>query len=168
MSGLRPVGLLLGLAILQVFLPQVWSPLGAVDWLLIYIVHESLRGSFQRSILTGAGGGLLQDGLSGGIVGLHAFAKTAVAAVIASFGSFLVVRGPLLQALVTAAATFVEGLIVAFWQAMLGRPVSMGPLDILLRAVATGIATALLLAAARRWQQRALRRGHSGTKAARP
>jgi len=168
MSGPRAAGLLLGLALLQVFLPQVWSPLGAVDWLLIYIVHESLRSSFQRSILTGAGGGLLQDGLAGGIVGLHAFAKTAVAAVIASFGSFLVVRGPLLQALVTGVATLAEGLIVAFWQAMLGRPVSMGPLDIVLRALATGIATALLLAAARRWQQRALQKGRGGAKAARP
>jgi rod shape-determining protein MreD len=161
MSGLRSVGVLLGLALLQVSLPQVWSPLGAVDWLLIFIVHESLRGSFQRSVLIGAAGGLVQDGLSLGIVGLHAFAKTSVAAIIASFGSFLVVRGPLLQALVTGVAALGESLIVVFWQAMLGRPVSMGPLDIVIRALATGIVTALIFAVVRRWQQRVRRRGRA-------
>lgn len=167
MRRFRPVVLLFGFGLLQVFLPQVWSPLGAVDWLLVYIVHRSLRSPFQHSVLLGAGGGLIQDGLSGGIVGLHAFSKTAVAALIASFGTFLVVRGALPQALVTGAAAALESVVVIAWQAMLGRPLSMGPIDIAFRAVATGVATVFVLALARHLGRRRQRRRTAGAKGGR-
>ena len=160
MTALRSIVLLFGLGLLQIFLPQVWSGLGVVDWLLIYVVLQSLQGSFRRSILLGAGAGLIQDGLAGGIIGLHAFAKTAVAAVIAMFGSLLAVRGPLLEALITGVATALEGLIVIAWQVMLRRPVSLGPIDLLVRAVATGVATMVVLYIGRWWQQRGLIKRH--------
>ncbi len=156
MTALRSIALLFGLGLLQIFLPQVWSGLGGIDWLLIYVVLRSLRGSFRQSILLGAGAGLIQDGLAGGIIGLHAFAKTTVAAVIATFGSLLVVRGPLLEATITGVATVLEGLIVVGWQVLLGRPASLGPVDVLVRGAATGAATMVVLYAGRRWQQRAL------------
>ena len=57
MTALRSIVLLFGLGLLQIFLPQVWSGLGVVDWLLIYVVLQSLQGSFRRSILLGAGAG---------------------------------------------------------------------------------------------------------------
>jgi len=160
MTALRSIVLLFGLGLLQIFLPQVWSGLGVVDWLLIYVVLQSLQGSFRRSILLSAGAGLIQDGLAGGIIGLHAFAKTAVAAVIAMFGSLLAVRGPLLEALITGVATALEGLIVIAWQVMLRRPVSLGPIDLLVRAVATGVATMVVLYIGRWWQQRGLIKRH--------
>jgi len=159
MTGLRALAALLGLGLLQVFLPRVWVGLGVVDWLLIYVVLQALRRSFQRSILLGAVAGLIQDGLSGGIIGLHAFAKTSVAALIASFGGLLVVRGSLPEALVTGGAAVVEGLIVIAWQAMLERPMSLGPVDIVVRGVATAAATLAVLSTARWWEHRALRRG---------
>ncbi len=164
MTSLRSIALLFGLGLLKIFLPQVWSGLGGVDWLLIYVVLQSLRGSFRQSILLGAGAGLIQDGLAGGIIGLHAFAKTSVAAVIATFGGLLVVRGPLLEAAITGVATVLEGLIVVGWQVLLGRPVSIGPVDLLVRTAATGAATMMILYTGRRWQQRALikRRGGRG------
>jgi len=92
MSVLRSLAALLALGVVQIFLPQVWSGFGVVDWLLIYIVVEALRSSFQRSTLLGAGGGLIQDGLAGGILGLHAFAKTSVAALIAAFTALSALR----------------------------------------------------------------------------
>lgn len=159
MTGLRTLAALLGLGLLQVFLPRVWVGLGVIDWLLIYVALQALRVSFQRSILIGAGAGLIQDGLSGGIIGLHAFAKTSVAALIATFGGLLVVRGPFPEALVAGGATVVEALIVVAWQAMLERPVSLGPVDIVVRAVATAAAALAVLSTARWWQQRALRKG---------
>ncbi|MCH7824621.1 MAG: rod shape-determining protein MreD [Acidobacteria bacterium] len=164
MTALRSIALLFGLGLLQIFLPTVWSGLGGVDWLLIYVVLQSLQGSFRRSILLGAGAGLIQDGLAGGIIGLHAFAKTTVAAVIATFGSLLVVRGPLLKAAITGVATALEGLIVVAWQLLLGRPASLDAVDILVRAAVTGAATMVILYTGRRWQQRALikRRGVRG------
>jgi len=165
MTALRSIVLLFGLGLLQTFLPRVWSGLGSVDWLLIYVILQALQGSFRRSILLGAGAGLIQDGLAGGIIGLHAFAKTAVAAIIATFGSLLVVRGPLPEAVITGMATALEGLIVVAWQVLLGRPASLGPIDLFLRAAATGAATMMILYTGRRWQQRALikRRGVRGS-----
>lgn len=164
MTVLRSLAALFALGVLQVFLSQVWSGFGSVDWLLIYIVLQSLRGSFRRSILLGAGGGLIQDGLAGGILGLHAFAKTSVAAVIAAFGGLLVVRGPLPEAFVVGAATALEGLIVSAWQVMLGRPSSMSLVDIVVRVVATTAATLAVLSAVRRWERRALRKGRGGRR----
>lgn len=162
MTVLRSLGMLLALGLVQNFLPLVWSGFGTIDWLLIYIVLHSLRGRFRSSVVAGAGAGLIQDGLSGVIIGLHAFAKTSVAALIAIFGGWLVVRGPLPEALVVGAAGILEGLIVVAWQAMLGRPVSLGVFDLLVRAVATAAATLIILSAVRRWEQRALRKGHRG------
>ena len=160
MTAPRSIALLFGLGLLQIFLPQVWLGLGGVDWLLIYVVLQSLRGSFRQSIFLGAGAGLIQDGLAGGIIGLHAFAKTTVAAVIATFGGLVAVRGLLLEAAITGVATGLEGLIVVAWQVLLGRPVSLGPVDLLVRAAATGAATMVILYTGRRWQQRALIKRH--------
>jgi len=159
MTVLRPLAALFSLGLLQIFLPRVWSGFGSIDWLLIYVVLQSLRGTFQRSVLLGAGAGLIQDGLSGGIIGLHAFAKTSVTALIATFGGLLVVRGPLPEAMVVGGASMLEGLIVVAWQAMLGRPVSLGLLDVVWRGVITAIAAFAILSTARWWSQRSLRRG---------
>lgn len=164
MTVLRSLVALFSLGVVQVFLAQVWSGFGAVDWLLIYIALQSLRGSFRRSILLGAGGGLIQDGLGGGIFGLHAFAKTSVAAAIAAFGGLLVVRGPLPEAFVVGAAAALEGLIVTAWQVLLGRPASINVIEVALRAVATAVATLAVLSAVRRWELRALRKGYGGRR----
>ena len=168
MSELRWGGLLFGLGLLQILLPQVWSPLGLVDWLLIAVVHQALRSGLRRSVLLGASAGLIQDGLSGGIIGLHAFSKTVVAAIIAGFGSFIVVRGALYQGIVSGGAALGDGLIVAAWLAMLGRPQSLRTLDLLLRALATGGIAAVVLWSARWWERRMMRRrmamGHRGRK----
>jgi len=162
MTALRSLIVLLALGLAQIFLPQVWSGLGAIDWLLAYVVLHALRGRFRGAVLVGAAAGLIQDGLSGGIIGLHAFAKTSVAALIATFGGLLVVRGPLLETLVVGASGVLEGLIVVGWQALLGRPVSLSLFDLLWRAASTAAATLIILSAARRWEQRALRKGYRG------
>lgn len=159
MTVLVSIAILLALGLLQVFLSQVWSILGAIDWLVMYIALMALRVSFQRSIVLGAAGGLVQDALSGGIVGLHGFAKTSVAALIAAFGGLLVVRGPLPEALLVAAAATFEGFLVVAWQMMLERPVSLGLVDIVWRAAATSAAAFAVLTAARRRELRARRRG---------
>lgn len=164
MSELRWVGLLLGLGLLQVFLPQVWAPLGAVDLLLIAVAHQALRAPFRRSVLFGAGAGLIQDGLSGGLVGLHGFAKTVISAIIASFGSFLVVRGSVPQATIAAAASLLEGLIVVGWLVLLERPASAGAINVPTRALATGIATLAFLVVVRRLGRQRRRRASPFTR----
>ena len=156
MTAILSMLVLLGLGLLQIFLPQVWSGLGRVDWLLMYVVLQSLRSSFRRSILLGAGAGLIQDSLAGGIIGLHAFAKTAIAATIAMFSSLFVLRGPLSGAMITGLAVIIEGLIVMAWQLSLGRPAPFGLGDVSLGAAATSAATMLVVYTGRKWQQREL------------
>lgn len=153
MNDLRWGGLLLGLGLLQEFLPTVWRPLGGVDWLLIAVAHRALRSDFRRSVLLGAVAGLIQDGLSGGIVGLHGFAKTAVAAAISAFGSFIVFRGPLSEAGVTGLAAVLESVIVIGWLVMLGRPAHIATVGVVGGALATAVATAVWLTLAR-WLRR--------------
>ena len=156
MTALFSVLLLFGLGLLQIFLPQVWSELGRIDWLLMYVVLQSLRSSFRRSILLGAGAGLIQDSLAGGIIGFHAFAKTTVAAIIAMFSSLFVLRGPLSGAMITGLAVIIEGLILMAWQLSLGRPASLRLGDVSLGAAATSAVTMLVIYAGRKWQQREL------------
>jgi rod shape-determining protein MreD len=162
MTAVLSVVAMLGLGLLQIFLPQLWFGFGAIDWLLMYVVLQSLRVGFRASILTGAAAGLIQDGLSGGIIGLHAFAKTTVAALISTFGGLMVVRGPIPEAAVAGTAAVLEGFIVVAWQAMLGRPVSLGPIDLVVRGVATGAAAVLVLTTARWWQRRTRMGGRGG------
>jgi len=158
MRALRWFVLLLALGVLQTFTGVVWAPLGQIDWLLIAVVYVALRGSFREAVILGAVAGLLQDGLSREIVGLHGFAKTSVAALIASFGSFLVVRGPLPEAVVVGIASLLESSIVVAWLVLLERSSSMSGLSITGRAIATAVATAAVLSAARWIQQRRKRR----------
>jgi len=158
MRALRWFLLLLALGLLQTFTPVVWSPLGHVDWLLIAVVYVALRSSFREAVILGALAGIMQDGLSQEIIGLHGFAKTSVAALIASFGSFLVVRGPLPEAVVAGITSLLESSIVVAWLVLLGRSSQVAGLSITGRAIATAAATAAVLSAARWVQQRRKRR----------
>ena len=157
MTALFSVLLLFGLGLLQIFLPQIWSGFGRIDWLLMYVGLQSLRSSFRRSILLGAGAGLIQDGLAGGIIGLHAFAKTTIAAIIAMFSSLFVLRGPLLGAMTTGLAVIIEGLILMAWHLSLGQPPPLGLGDHLwLGVAATSATTMLVVYTGRNWEQRKL------------
>ncbi|HJO30219.1 MAG TPA: rod shape-determining protein MreD [Acidobacteriota bacterium] len=156
MTALFSVLLLFGLGLLQIFVPQVWSGLGRIDWLLMYVVLQSLRSSFRRSILLGAGAGLIQDGLAGGIIGLHAFAKTIIAAIITMFSSLFVLRGPLSGAMITGLAVIVERLILMAWHLSLTQPTSLGMGDLWLGVAATSATTMLVVYAGRKWEQRQL------------
>lgn len=158
MTALRWIAWLLLLGLLQGFLPVVWSPLGFVDWLLIAVTFQALRGSFRSAVMVGALAGLIQDSVTGSILGLHAFAKTAVAAVISGFGSFLVVRGPTPEAAINAAASLLEGTIVTAWIVLLDRTPTQGLVGGVTRAVATAVASALVLGFAARLRARAARR----------
>ncbi len=111
-SVVQIVVLMLAVGTAQVTLTQMVPPLGLVDGLMVATGLLALRRSFTASVLIGALAGFIQDSLSGGIVGLHAFAKTVVAALITSLGSIIVVRGQLAEAIVIGAAAVLESVIV--------------------------------------------------------
>jgi hypothetical protein len=75
-----------------------------------------------------------------------------------------VVRGPFPEALVTGLAALLEGVLVVAWQALLERPGSLGPTEVVARAVATALATLAALMAARWWEHRKLRRRLGGRR----
>ncbi len=139
MAALRSLLLLAAVATVQTTLGPLWTPLGQFDLLLIAAVHLALRSEFHGALLIGGAAGLLQDGLSGGVLGMHAFAKVAVTGSVAALGAALIVRDVLAEGLLIGAATVVESTIVTLLAAFLGRPTNVTIPAILLRGVATAL-----------------------------
>lgn len=159
---LRLILLFLLVGTAQTLLPQVWAPFGYIDGMMIAVGLVALRTSFAGAVWTGALGGLIQDSLAGGILGLHAFAKTAVAAGLALLADSFAVRGQLAEAAIVAAATAIEGMIVRALLLFLGWPGVQSTGELIVRAGVSGTVCGLgtvgipLLVAS--WKQR--RRGH--------
>lgn len=146
-TALQIVALLLGVGVAQSIVTQVWSPLGLVDGLMIAVGLLALRLPFPAAVLSGAFAGFLQDSLAGGLIGLHAFAKTAASAMIASLGAVLMVRGPLAEALVIGVAAFVESAIVRTLLLFLNWPGAEGAPLVLGRGLGTALLCGTLLIA---------------------
>ena len=144
MTALRVAGLVLALGVLQGTLSRVWVPLGYIDWLMIAVVYQAVQRPFRVSVAIGAFAGIIQDSLSGGLVGLHGFSKTAVAAVLASVGHVVIIRGPLAPAASAGIATIIEAGIVWWLLQFLGRSVSISLATITLTALATCFAAAAI------------------------
>lgn len=137
--------LLLVVASVQNVLTQMWPPIGFFDALMVTTGLLALRLPLPEAVLYGAVAGLAQDGLAGGLIGLHAFSKTAVAALLTSLGTILMVRGPLAEALLIGVATVVEALIVGVLLAFLGWPGSAVTLVVLARGAGTAALCATFL-----------------------
>jgi len=141
--ALRLVVLFLLVGTVQTLLPQIWMPLGYIDGMMIAVGLVALRTSFAGAVWTGALGGLIQDSLAGGIIGLHAFAKTAVAAGLALLADSFAVRGQLAEALIVMIATAVEGIIVRALLLFLGWPGAESTGVLIARAGVTGLVCGL-------------------------
>lgn len=144
-NALRIALLITAIGLLQNTLSQTWPPLGWVDGLMMITGFLALRLPFVPAVLTGAFAGLIQDILGGGLIGLHAFAKTAVASVYGSAGSVLVVRGQLAEALVIGVGTFVEGTIGRTLLLFLGWPGAELGGQLAARGAVTAVVMGLLL-----------------------
>jgi rod shape-determining protein MreD len=127
----------------QTLLPQLWLPLGQIDLMMIAVGMLALRSSFPGAVWTAALGGLIQDGLAGGIIGLHAFAKTAVAGVLALISDTFAIRGRLARPMMMTIATACEAVIVRALLAFLGWPGAEPTAALLGRAGITGLVCGL-------------------------
>lgn len=137
--ALRVLGLLLGIGAAQTVLTDAWLPLGLFDALMVAAGLLALRLPFVPAVFTGAVAGLIQDSLAGGLVGLHAFGKTAVAGALTSLGKVLVVRGELAKASMIGLGAVVEGVLVRLLLLFLGWPRGEAAAVILGRGAATAI-----------------------------
>jgi rod shape-determining protein MreD len=112
-----------------------------VDPFLVVLVWFALRTNPLLAQLFGAGTGLLQDALTGGLFGLHAVADTVVAYGVALAAQRVVVGQQAVRVLIFAVAAALQQAILALVMlAMIDDP----PLPHLGFAAARVVATALL------------------------
>ena len=112
-----------------------------VDPFLVVLVWFSMRTNTLLAQLLGAGTGLLQDALAGGLFGLHALANTLVGYGVALAAQRVVVGQQAVRVLIFAAAAAIQqGILVGVLMAMLDDP----PLPSFGLALAKVVVTALL------------------------
>ncbi|HXT51382.1 MAG TPA: rod shape-determining protein MreD [Thermoanaerobaculia bacterium] len=92
-----------------------------VDPFLLVVVWYSMRTGPVGAELIGTATGLLQDGLSGGLFGLHAFAETVVGYGVALAAQRVVVGQQAARVLIFAAAAALQQLVLmGLLRAMVG------------------------------------------------
>lgn len=82
------------------------------DLVLVGVVYAALFWGPGAGMVAGTLGGLMQDALSGGVVGVGGLAKTVVGFGVGLVGAQVVVARPFARAGVVAGATIVHRLIV--------------------------------------------------------
>lgn len=106
------VGLLIALtlhSLLDSFFPNA---LAFFNPYIILIVYYAMGGNIFGAIVAGVIAGLVQDAFSGAIFGLHAFALTVCAYVVAYINARLVLRGTLAFGACLAGAVIVNELVI--------------------------------------------------------
>ena len=82
-----------------------------IDLILIVAVFAGLKGGPVAGLLTGTFGGLIQDAMSSGVIGIGAWAKTSVGFLAGVIGTQFIVARPFLRFIVFAAGTVVHGVL---------------------------------------------------------
>lgn len=81
------------------------------DLVLVGVVYAALQQGAVAGMVAGTIGGLLQDSLSGGILGLGGLTKTLTGSIAGGIGTRFVVAKPHAKAIIVAAATLVNRLM---------------------------------------------------------
>jgi len=82
-----------------------WRGVPTVDLVLVAVVYVALTGGPVAGLLAGTVGGLVQDALSTGILGMGGLAKTLVGFLAGRFGTQFIVTATLPRLVTFAAAT---------------------------------------------------------------
>lgn len=80
----------------------------AVDLVLVVVIYAALAGGPVSGLLAGTAGGLAQDALGGGLVGVGGLAKTLVGFVVGIVGAQFIVVQPVPRFVVFFVATLVH------------------------------------------------------------
>ena len=121
MRGLALVAALTAAVVLQTTLAGflVQSPL-PVDLVLVVVVYVALTSGPVAGLLAGTFGGLVQDALSSGILGMGGLTKTLVGFVAGRFGSQFIVTAMVPRFLMFAAASAVHAVLFMGAYTLLG------------------------------------------------
>lgn len=135
-----------------------------VDWFLLAVAAEALSGDFARSTVVGGVAGLLEDALTQPLLGANVFAKALLGYLLTAMSVRIVFEGALAVGLILVAASVVNDAIVALLGTLLlSSRLIFWTWEAIVRAATTGLAGAVLFAAAsfpwrEEWQRRRARR----------
>jgi rod shape-determining protein MreD len=93
----------------------------AFDLVLVGVVYAALRWEAVAGMVAGTVGGLLQDMLSGGIIGVGGLAKTITGFATGVIGTQFVVAKPHARAVIVAGATVLHRLIMLVLQGLIDQ-----------------------------------------------
>jgi rod shape-determining protein MreD len=91
------------------------------DFVLVAVVYAALRWEARAGLVGGTVGGLLQDVLSGGVVGVGGLSKTLVGGAAGAIGSQFVITRPPARALIVAGASVVDRLLMVGLTALIAE-----------------------------------------------
>jgi rod shape-determining protein MreD len=106
------VGLIIALTLHSLFDKFSPNALAFFNPYLVLVVYYAMGGNLTGAIFAGVLAGLVQDAFSGAIYGLHAFALTFCAYLVAYINSRFVLRGTLAFGASLAGAIVVHELII--------------------------------------------------------
>jgi rod shape-determining protein MreD len=111
----RAVGLLLAIALALALQTTLARYLGggtaAVDFVLVAVVFASLTMGPVTGMLAGSIGGLIQDALSSGVIGIGGLAKTCVGFLAGVIGQQFIVTAALPRLVMFLAATVLHAVV---------------------------------------------------------
>jgi rod shape-determining protein MreD len=137
---------MLGAIVVALLLQTMLARLGvqgrlAVDLVLVVVAYIGLTSGPVLGIVAGTIGGLAQDSLTGGIVGIGGLAKTVVGFVTGVIGAQFIVSQALVRFLVFFGATVVHAAVVLGLGLLLGLSPGARPL---VKIAAQGAGNALV------------------------
>jgi rod shape-determining protein MreD len=83
----------------------------AVNLVLVGVIYVALAFGPGMGLLAGTAGGLAQDALAGGVIGLGGFAKTLIGFFVGALGMQFIVSQPLPRFVMFAGATLVHEVV---------------------------------------------------------
>jgi rod shape-determining protein MreD len=119
----------------------------AVNLVLVVVVFAALAFGPVTGLLSGVAGGLIQDALAGGVIGLGSLAKTVVGFVVGVLGAQFIVSQPIPRFVMFAGATLLHELCYQGLSALVElRGMRFGLAVVLTQAVVNAILGVLAFA----------------------
>jgi rod shape-determining protein MreD len=112
----------------------------AVNLVLVAVIYTALAFGAVAGLLAGSAGGLVQDALAGGIIGIGGFSKTLVGFVVGLLGAQFIVAQPLPRFVMFVSGTMIHELgYQALYALVESRPFRMSWSASLIQAAINGI-----------------------------
>ncbi len=147
MTILKMLGGVVAALVLQALLFRflVHGRLG-LDLVLVVVTYFGLTSGPGVGLFAGTLGGLVQDALATGIIGIGGLAKTVVGFIAGVIGTQFIVSGPVPRFIVFVGATFVQiGVVMALESLLELRPLARTLPLTLLEAAGNGLVGVVLL-----------------------